>query len=61
MFACHYIAHVHISLDIDHELQVVFVHLKEGMSSAQCSMRLKKVAEGFSTLVPSLFSNKVLT
>ena len=61
MLALRYIAHVRISLDVDRELQVVFVHLKEGMSSAQCSMHLKKVAEGFSTLVPSLFSNKVLT
>ena len=50
MFACHYIAHVRISLDIDLELHVVFVCMKEGMFPAQCSMRLKKVAEG---LVPS--------
>ena len=46
MFVHRYITHVHISLDIDRELHVVFVRLKEGMSSAQCSMCLKKVAEG---------------
>ena len=30
----------------DYELQVVFVRLKESVFSAQCSMPLKKVAEG---------------
>ena len=40
------IAHTRISLDVDCELQVVFVRLKEGMSSAQYFMRLKKVAKG---------------
>ena len=47
VFACHYtIAHARISLEVDLELHVVFVRSKEGMSSAQCSIRLKKVAEG---------------
>ena len=44
VFASHYIVHARISLDVDLELYVVFVRLKEGMFSAQCSM--KKVAEG---------------
>ena len=47
----HYIAHVHISLDVDLELHVVLVRPKKGMSSAQSSMR-----RGFSTLMPSLQS-----
>ena len=46
VFARRYIAYVCISLDVDRKLHVVFVRLKEGMSSAQCSMRLIKVAEG---------------
>ena len=46
VFACHYVAHMRISLDGDLELLVVFVRLKEGMPSVQCSMCLKKVAEG---------------
>ena len=45
MFVSHYIAHTRISLDVDCELHVVFVRLKEGMSSLQCSISLKKVAE----------------
>ena len=47
---CYSIAHARISLDVDGELQVVFVRLKEAMSSAQCSMRLRKVAEGLSNV-----------
>ena len=46
VFVRRYIVHAHISLDIDGKLQVVSVRLKEGMSSEQCSMHLKKVAEG---------------
>ena len=47
VFACHHnIAHVRILLEVVLELHVVFVRSKEGMSSAQCSMHLKKVAEG---------------
>ena len=46
MFVFCYIAHMRISLDVDLEVHMVFVRLKEGMSSAQCSMRLKEVAEG---------------
>ena len=46
MFASHYIAHTRISLDVNLELHIVFIRLKEGMFSAQCSMHLKKVAEG---------------
>ena len=41
---------MHISLDVDRELQVVFVRLKEGIPSVQCSMRLKKIAEGLALL-----------
>ena len=44
-FARRSIVHVRISLGVDRKLQVVFICLKESMSSAQCSMRLKKVAE----------------
>ena len=39
-------AHTRISLDVDLELHVVFVRLKEGVSLVQRSMRLKKAAEG---------------
>ena len=53
MIARHYMVHTYISLDVDRELHVVFVRLKEGMSSVQCSMRLKKIAEGLVLLVPS--------
>ena len=53
MFARHYIAHTYISPDVDLEVHIVFIHLKEGMSSAQCSMRLKKIAEDLVLLVPS--------
>ena len=50
MFVRHYIVHVRVSLDVDLELRVVFACLKEVMSSAQCSMRLKYVgSRGFST------------
>ena len=61
----HYMVHARISLDVDLELHVVFVSPKKGMSSAQSSMRLKKVCpetcysfmhRGFSTLVPSYCS-----
>ena len=61
MFALRYIVHVRISLDVDSELQVVFVRLKEGMFSAQCSMRLKKVAEGLALecLVVNIINSQV--
>ena len=49
------IAHACISLDVDRD--VVLIRLKEGMSSVQCSMRLKKIAEDLgATLVPSFHS-----
>ena len=47
VFAHHHnIAHTCISLEVVLELHVVFVRSKEGLSSAQCSMHLKKVPEG---------------
>ena len=60
MFARGYIAHARFSLDVDCELHVVFVRLKEGMSSAQYSMRLKKVAEGLALYFKLQLEKKLL-
>ena len=44
VFVHYYSIIVHVDVDLD--LHVMFIRLKEGISSAQSSMHLKKVAEG---------------
>ena len=53
MFARHYIAHTCISLDVDLELHMVFVRLKEGTYVLGAVLHApQENSRGFSALVP---------